>query len=233
LSTINYRFDLIYLVLDKPDERTDRRLAAHLVSLYYRDPEERRQDYLDVQTLTEYISFARKYIHPVLTEEAAEDLTRGYVNMRKLGGNSKTITATPRQLESLIRISEALAKMRFSDVVERVDVAEALRLLSSAMQQAAVDPRTGTIDMDLITTGYSATSRSKLMELTKACKDLISKNVPSLGTWKLEQLHTELQEQSDVTIPLSELRQALRILQEEEFIAIRGNDRNGVIRRLN
>ena len=39
------------------------------------------------------------------------------------------ISATPRQLESIIRISEALAKMRLSATVERSDVAEAVRLM--------------------------------------------------------------------------------------------------------
>lgn len=46
--------------------------------------------------------------------------------MRKLGGNKKTITATPRQLESLIRISEAFAKMRLSIEVSEKDVERAI-----------------------------------------------------------------------------------------------------------
>ncbi len=58
-----------------------------------------------------------------------------YVAMRKLGGNKKTITATPRQLESLVRLSEALAKMRLSQRVERSDVIEATRLMRVALQQ--------------------------------------------------------------------------------------------------
>jgi len=70
--------------------------------------------------------------------------------MRKLGQGSKTITATPRQLESLIRISEALAKMRLSSVVEKKDVQEAVRLIKEAQQSAATDPITGLIDLDLI-----------------------------------------------------------------------------------
>ena len=70
--------------------------------------------------------------------------------MRKLGQGSKTITATPRQLESLIRLSESLAKMRLSNVVERRDVAEAVRLIKEAQQSAATDPMTGLIDLDLI-----------------------------------------------------------------------------------
>jgi DNA replication licensing factor MCM4 len=73
--------------------------------------------------------------------------------MRSLGNNKKTITATPRQLESLIRISEALAKMRLSEWVEKRDVEEASRLIKAAMQQSATDPTTGEINMDIITTG--------------------------------------------------------------------------------
>jgi DNA replication licensing factor MCM4 len=161
------RFDLIYLVLDKPDERTDRKLAAHLVSLYFKVPPRTRADHLSIDTLTDYISFAKKHVHPKISDAASDDLIQGYIQMRKLGENKKTITATPRQLESLIRISEAHARMRFSETVERIDVAEAVRLVRSAIQQAAIDPRTGTIDMDLITTGRSANFRSRMADLVR------------------------------------------------------------------
>lgn len=53
----------------------------------------------------------------------------------------------------MIRISEALAKMRLSDDVEQCDVDEAVRLIQHAMQQSATDPRTGKINMDILTTG--------------------------------------------------------------------------------
>lgn len=71
-----------------------------------------------------------------------------------LGGGKKTITATPRQLESLIRISEALAKIRLSKEVLASDVNEAIRLMHVATQKAAIDPKTGKINMDAITTGF-------------------------------------------------------------------------------
>lgn len=60
--------------------------------------------------------------------------------MRKVGNNKKMITATPRQLESLIRISEAFAKMRLSIEVNESDVEKAVDLVRVAMQQAATDP---------------------------------------------------------------------------------------------
>lgn len=79
-----------------------------------------------------------------------------YVKLRKQGTQNKTITATPRQLESLIRLSEARAKMRwntvisyfcqllrFSENVEALDVQEALLLMETALKQAATDPITG------------------------------------------------------------------------------------------
>jgi len=54
--------------------------------------------------------------------------------MRNMGNSKKTITATPRQLESMIRIAESVAKMRLSDTVEKRDVEEAVRLIKTAMQ---------------------------------------------------------------------------------------------------
>ena len=77
--------------------------------------------------------------------------------MRRAGlrGGRKTITATTRQLESIIRLSEGHARMRLSEEVEVQDVEEAIRLINVAMQRAAMDPRTGQINMDLIATGRS------------------------------------------------------------------------------
>jgi len=62
------------------------------------------------------------------------DLVQEYVKMRALGNTKKTITATPRQLESMIRISESIAKMRLAPFVERRDVDEAVRLIKHALQ---------------------------------------------------------------------------------------------------
>jgi DNA replication licensing factor MCM4 len=91
---------------------------------------------------------------------------QGYLSMRSLGGRgSKTITATPRQLESMIRISQALAKMRMSSIVTASDVYESIRLMKVATQTAATDPRTGTIDMDMITTGRSGIDRELVLKL--------------------------------------------------------------------
>jgi len=61
------------------------------------------------------------------------DLIQEYVKMRSLGNSKKTITATPRQLESMIRIAESIAKMRLSPFVEKRDLDEAVRLIKHAL----------------------------------------------------------------------------------------------------
>ncbi|GBG23997.1 DNA replication licensing factor, putative [Hondaea fermentalgiana] len=160
--TLLSRFDLIYLVLDKPDPSTDRRLARHLVQLYFRNPVARGA-LVDRTTLRAYIAYCRRKCFPQISNSAVRKLVQGYVEMRQAGSYSngkKTISATPRQLESLIRLAEAHAKLHLCDVVTETNVDEALRLMHVATQTAAVDPRTGTIDMDAITTGVGATDRA-------------------------------------------------------------------------
>merc|ERR1719204_2738217 len=133
--TLMSRFDLIYLILDQPNESLDRKLAAHLISLYY--SEENRKKVRDESgemiphdTMMEYISWSRQNIDPKITDAAAKDLKKAYLSLRGLGRNRgrKTITCTPRQLESLIRLSESLARMRHSETVDLKDVKEAIRL---------------------------------------------------------------------------------------------------------
>jgi DNA replication licensing factor MCM4 len=65
-------------------------------------------------------SYAKQSFNPKLTDEAGNELIQSYVKMRQIGSGRGQITAFPRQLESLIRLAEAHAKMRFSNTVDLV-----------------------------------------------------------------------------------------------------------------
>lgn len=93
------------------------------------------QAIIKVDTLKDYIAYARAKCEPELTDDAAQDLVNSYLDMRQQGVSRSTITATPRQLESMVRLSEALARMRLSPTVERHDVAEATRLMKVGCTQ--------------------------------------------------------------------------------------------------
>lgn len=177
------RFDLIYLLLDKANEATDRRLARHLVALYG-NPNARSSSMLasiEPDLLREYISYARSACKPQLTAESASRLASAYADMRALGMSRKVVSATPRQLESLIRLSEALARMRLSATVSMRDVDEAVRLMTVAMQQSSIDPRTGQVDMDLIATGISAADRSARAALAGELKSILASKSAGTG----------------------------------------------------
>uniref|UniRef100_A0A3Q2V6N0 DNA replication licensing factor MCM4 n=1 Tax=Haplochromis burtoni TaxID=8153 RepID=A0A3Q2V6N0_HAPBU len=219
--TLLSRFDLIFLMLDPQDEAYDRRLAHHLVSLYYQTEEQMEEEFLDMAVLKDYIAYARTYINPRLSEEASQALIEAYVDMRKIGSGRGMVSAYPRQLESLIRLAEAHAKVRFSEKVETIDVEEAKRLHREALKQSATDPRTGFVDISILTTGMSATARKRKEEVAQALKKLIQAKgkTPAM---KYQQLLDDLRGQSETAITKELFDEALRALADEDYLTVTG-----------
>ncbi|XP_053571004.1 DNA replication licensing factor MCM4 [Bombina bombina] len=219
--TLLSRFDLIFLMLDPQDETYDRRLAHHLVALYYQSEEQMKEEHLDMSILKDYIAYARTYVNPRLSEEAGQALIEAYVDMRKIGSGRGMVSAYPRQLESLIRLSESHAKVRFSNKVETIDVEEAKRLHREALKQSATDPRTGIVDISILTTGMSATARKRKEELAQVLKKLIQSKgkTPAL---KYQQLFEDLRGQSDAAITKDMFDEALHALADEDYLTVTG-----------
>mmetsp|Transcript_7832 Transcript_7832/g.11985 ORF Transcript_7832/g.11985 Transcript_7832/m.11985 type:complete len:885 (+) Transcript_7832:84-2738(+) len=219
--TLLSRFDLIYLILDSPNADHDRRLAQHLVGLYYETPNIVQPPF-DQSLLRDYIDYARENIHPELSEEATKELLFSYLEMRRMGNTNgsgtKTISATPRQLESLIRLSEALAKMRYSCIVQRRDAREAARLMKIATQAAATDPRTGRIDMDMITTGRTSAVREMEESLNVGLKELLSSRRGN--RLAVRDVVRELSEFTGLNLPQEEVLQALKTMEADGFIQL-------------
>ncbi|GAB1599558.1 DNA replication licensing factor mcm4-A-like [Argonauta hians] len=217
--TLLSRFDLIFLILDPQDELFDRRLAAHLVSLYFQSKEDAEGESMDMSVLRDYISYAKTQIDPKISEEAGQAFIQAYVDMRKVGSCRGQVSAYPRQLESLIRLSEAHAKMRFSNVVEVSDVEEAKRLYKEALKQAAVDPSTGKIDITILTTGISGAARKRRADIKLALKKYIKEKGKS-PTLKYQKLMEDFREGSDIPITREVFEEALRDLQDEDFLVV-------------
>lgn len=220
--TLLSRFDLIFLMLDPQDDAFDRRLATHLVSLYHQSKEMAEEENLDMNTLRDYIAYARRFIQPKLAEEAAQALVQAYVDMRKVGSTKGAVSAYPRQLESLIRLAEAHAKMRFSNFVEIVDVEEAKRLHREALKQAATDPKTGIIDIGILTTGVSSSERMRRMVLAKELKKLLNSREKNVSNFRKDNLLDDLRSQTETGVTNQLFDEALKILQDEDFIVVSG-----------
>ncbi|XP_046842980.1 DNA replication licensing factor mcm4-like [Xenia sp. Carnegie-2017] len=219
--TLLSRFDLIFLMLDPQDEAYDRRLAKHLVSLYHLTPEEKEKEFVDMSILKDYIAYARTYIQPRLGEEASQRLIQAYIEMRKVGSSHGAVSAYPRQLESLIRLAEAHAKMRFSTIVENVDVQEARRLHREALKQSATDPKTGLIDVNILATGLSVADRQRRIDIAKAIKIMLQSKgkAPNID---IQRLFDDFRQNSDVPTSRDQFDDALRHLKDEDFLIITG-----------
>ncbi|GBE83543.1 DNA replication licensing factor mcm4 [Sparassis crispa] len=233
--TLISRFDLLYLVLDQVDETIDRKLAQHLVSLYLEDaPETGGQDILPLDQLSAYITYARSRMNPSITEAASEELVRCYVTLRKAGedprSNEKRITATTRQLESMIRLSEAHARMRFSPLVELEDVKEAYRLMREAINTSARDPTTGEIDMGLLDTGIGRQQRKMRGDMRKAMLSMLDGHGGTRGVRWMDGLK-QLEDQSSIKVSTAEFQQVIRELEQEGLVKVVGERERRMIRR--
>ncbi|RPD61540.1 MCM-domain-containing protein [Lentinus tigrinus ALCF2SS1-7] len=234
--TLISRFDLLYLVLDHVDEALDRRLAQHLVALYLEDAPMHGsgQDILPLDELSAYITYARSRVNPTITEAAGDELVRCYVTMRKAGedprSNEKRITATTRQLESMIRLSEAHARMRLSPFVELDDVKEAYRLMRDAINTSARDPTTGEIDMGLLDTGIGRQQRKLRGDLRRAVLALLDGAGGNRGL-RWADAFVQLENQSSVKITSADFQDVIRELEQEGLVKVTGERDRRMIRR--
>ncbi|XP_039355917.1 DNA replication licensing factor MCM7 isoform X1 [Mauremys reevesii] len=124
------RFDLLWLIQDRPDRDNDLRLAQHItyVHQHSRQPPCAFQQ-LDMKLMRRYIGMCKRK-QPAVPEALADYITAAYVEMRKEAWASKDTTFTSaRTLLGILRLASALARLRLVDVVEKEDVNEAMRLM--------------------------------------------------------------------------------------------------------
>ena len=136
-APIMSRFDLFYVVLDEMDEVADRAVAEHIVDVHQRGAAALTAHVAyPMELLQAYVRYAKALIRPEMDDEAKRAIINSYKLLRQsdalnAGGSSYRVTV--RQLESLIRLSEALARLHLDSVVRRRYVHEAYRLLKSSM----------------------------------------------------------------------------------------------------
>jgi len=208
--TILSRFDLIFILTDRPRVEVDKQVAEHILALHQMRTVEPP---IPPDLLRKYIAYARKNVHPVLTPEAAKRIEQFYLELRSIGeAPTSPVPITARQLEALIRLAEAHARMALRDKVTAEDAEEAIRLMKLSLQQVGIDSETGQLDIDLIMTGHSKSQRDKMEKIL----DLID----------------ELGEDVDKAVPVSKLIERANVEGiDEEFVkrAIERMKKEGII----
>jgi replicative DNA helicase Mcm len=178
-STLINRFDLIFPVKDLPDLEKDEKLASFILNLHRKASEKTEVD-LDTDTIKRYVAYAKQKINPKLTDESLNEIKDYFVKMRNQGSAEEKFQSIPisaRQLEGLIRLSEASARTRLSLKVTRQDSQRAINLLHHCLELIGYDSETGKFDIDRITTGISASQRGHISII----KDIISQLESQVG----------------------------------------------------
>lgn len=124
------RFDLLWLIQDKPNRDNDLRLAKHIAYVHtnLKQPETNVKAF-DMKLMRRYIALCKRK-EPTISAELSDYIVGAYVELRREARNNKDMTFTSaRNLLGILRLSTALARLRLSDVVDKDDVSEALRLL--------------------------------------------------------------------------------------------------------
>ncbi len=173
--TLINRFDLIFPIKDIPEEIRDEKMATHILGLH-KNPDIQDPP-VSTSLLRKYIAYSRRHINPELTDIAIEEIKSFYVKMR-MSGQGEEIRSVPisaRQLEALVRLSEACARLRLSDKVTRKDSQRAIELLEYCLMQVGFDKETGKIDIDRIATGVTASQRSHFVTIKEIIRELEKK----------------------------------------------------------
>ncbi|KAG7092770.1 hypothetical protein E1B28_009093 [Marasmius oreades] len=138
------RFDLLFLILDKPSRDDDERLAQHVthVHMHNRHPD-LGIDVVEPNIMRHYIAKART-IRPNVSPEVSGYIVDSYVKLRKKSKldqeeNSSHTYTSARTLLGILRLAQALARLRFSVAVEHPDVDEALRLMDCSKESLHED----------------------------------------------------------------------------------------------
>ena len=192
--TLLSRFDLLFIMRDTPEPDSDGRMSDHILTLHRMKAPPEEPPFLP-ELLRKYIAYAKR-IDPVLTEEAAADVRQYYLKMRAMSGSTESpVAITPRQLEGLVRLSEARAKSFLRDRVEVEDTRAIIRLMTLSLQDVGIDTTTGKIDIDVIMTGKPKSLRDKMQVVLSTFADLEKQ----LGIVEDSTLYQALSRKVDIT----------------------------------
>lgn len=177
------RFDLIFVVVDRPNASEDAQMAEFIL----KNAMIKTEDIFDnnneavapipKELLKKYVKHAKRTCHPVLTDEAKERIKEFYLGLRdQYESEDAIISILARNLDALVRLSEAYAKMALRNMVIKEDVENIIKLFKRFLKDTGYDETSGKIDMDRIFVGQSRSNLNRLESLMNRLKEVFEEN---------------------------------------------------------
>ncbi len=189
--TLINRFDIIFTLRDIPDRQKDEKIADHVLHEHKKQGESML---IPRELFRKYVAYAKQRVKPELSEEAMEEIKKFYIELRNqpvaIESGLRPIPISARQLQALIRMSEASAKMRLNKRVTKEDAKRAIDIMKYYLMQVGYDYESKTFDIDRISGKFSSSQRGKILTVRDAITDLeqrIGKMIP------VEEIEKELE----------------------------------------
>jgi len=204
--TLINRFDIIFTMRDIPDKEKDTRIATHVLSEHMLEGNEM---FIERDLFRKYVAYAKQRVKPKLSEEAAEEVKNFYVNLRNKPVASESamrpIPISARQLQALVRMAEASAKMRLSETVSIDDARRSIDLMKYYLMQVGYDYESKTFDIDKITNKMSHSNRNKVMTVRETITALGSKFGKEIPIEEIKEDLKEKMSEEDIDEAISKL----------------------------
>ena len=193
--TLINRFDVIFTLRDIPNREKDEKIADHVLHEHLKQGEAML---ISREIFRKYVAYSKQKIKPELSNEAVNEIKKFYVDLRNKAVSSESamrpIPISARQLQALIRMSEASAKVRLSKKVTINDAKRAIEIMKYYLMQVGYDYESKTFDIDKIGSKFSSSQRNKIFLVRDAITQLenrLGKMIP------IEEIEKELQGKLD------------------------------------
>jgi len=204
--TLINRFDVIFTLRDIPNRDKDERIARHILLEHQKQGSEM---IIEKGIFQKYVAYAKQRIKPFLSQEAVEEIKKFYVELRNVPISSESamrpIPISARQLQALIRMAEASAKLRLDEKVTIEDAKKAIELVKYYLMQVGYDYETKTFDIDKISSRFSSSQRGKVFTVRDVISDLANKVGELIPVEEIEKELEGKMSKEEITDAITEL----------------------------
>ncbi|NXR66561.1 MCM8 helicase, partial [Rhadina sibilatrix] len=250
-SALLSRFDLVFILLDTPNEDHDHLLSEHVMAMRagrraacssatVTRPASQEHSVLQAasdrpllhrlkistgenfdaiphQLLRKYVGYARQYVHPTLSPEAAQVLQEFYLELRKQNQGADSTPITTRQLESLIRLTEARSRLELREKSTKEDAEDVIEIMKYSMLGTYSD-EFGKLDFERSQHGSGMSHRSQAKRFVSALSSLAERTYNNL--FDLQQLRNIARE---LHIRVSDFESFIGSLNDQGYLLKKGS----------
>ncbi len=210
--TLINRFDMMFVLRDLPNKNKDEKIAKHVLSEHTRETENLL---ISRELLRKYVAYSKQKIKPVLTKDAINELKNFYIELRNSPVSSESavrqIPISARQLQALIRMSEAAAKVRLSDAVSKEDAKLAIEIMKFCLMHVGFDYESKTFDIDRFSSRFSHSQRNKIFTVKETIIALSSRMGKEIPIEEIKNDLIEKMQEQDIDEAIEKLIQSNEI----------------------